>query len=267
MMYLWKIYCSLFVSLLLVLKAGAVSAETKGLVDDRNDKPHIVFLVSEDPDNYEAHLTIPVFAELLESKMNYRSTVIQGTGERHAFHFPGLEVLSEADLVVVFFRRIALSDKQLDIFQDYLKDGKPLVGIRTANHALAVRDGEIPAGFKDWWDFVPEILGCENRGYGPVEPGTDVSMHPAAKGHPILKGIEPATWHSEGNLYLVDPLLDREAEVLLKGSVEGRTEPIAWTRMANDSRVFYTSLGYPTDFESPQFVQLLINGINWALGK
>jgi len=43
------------------------------------------------------------------------------------------------------------------------------------------------------------------------------------------------------------------------------TEPIAWTRFADNSRIFYTSLGYPDDFKLPQFRRLLINAIYWAL--
>lgn len=229
------------------------------------EKSHIVFLVSEDPDNYEAHRTIPPFADMLEKEEGFQVTVIQGKGERHAFSFPGLAVLSEADLVVVFCRRIALPNEQMDMIRNYLKQGKPLVGIRTANHAFSVREEKIPAGYEDWWEFVPDILGAENRGYGPTELGTEVTIAPGAKGHPILAGFEPARWHSEGNVYLVAPLLDQEAEVLLTGKAGDKTEPIAWTRDSEGSRVFYTSLGYPKDFEVPQFRKLLINGINWAL--
>jgi len=238
-------------------------------MDDRHlsikEKPHIVFLISEDPDNYEAHKTIPPFAEMLEKEEDFQVTVLKGSGERSSYAFPGLDVLSEADLLVVFCRRLALPEEQLDLIQQYLKKGKPLVGIRTANHAFSVRNEKIPEGYQDWWDFVPDILGSENRGYGPVAPGTDVSIAPGAKDHPILKEIGPAQWHSEGNMYLVAPLLDKNAVVLLTGTVGDKIEPIAWTRMAKKSRIFYTSLGYPKDFEIPQFKQLLMNGINWAL--
>lgn len=260
-----KLYLVLY-SIMLPL-SGAVgkdgSAENQNL--NLNDPPHIVFLVSEDPDNYEAHLTIPVFAQQLKKELGYQVTVLQGKEERHAYEFPGFEVLQEADLVVVFARRLALPKKQMALFQEYLKRGKPLVGIRTANHAFAVREGNIPNTHTDWWDFVPDILGCENRGYGPVEPGTDVRVVPTAKDHPILEMTSLDQWHSEGNLYLVAPLLDQDATVLLEGHADGKTEPIAWTRMAGSSRVFYTSLGYPSDFNNSGFQLLLVNGIQWAL--
>jgi len=231
----------------------------------QDDKPHIVFLISEDPDNYEAPRTIPVFAESLGRDHGLKVTVLLGQGERRAFTFPGLEVISEADLVVVFCRRVALAPEQFALVRNYLKQGKPLVGIRTANHAFTAL-GEVATGHEAWPEFVADILGCQNRGYGPEEEGTDVAVVPSAKRHPILKGVRPEAWHAEGSTYLVAPLLDEEATVLMMGKVKDKVEPIAWTRYTADkSRVFYTSLGYPSDFEKPQFNNLLVNGIYWAL--
>lgn len=236
-------------------------------VPAKNDAPHIVFLISEDPDNYEAHETIPAFAERLRDEHHLKVTVVKGEGPREGYRFPNLEVVSSADLLVVFCRRLALSHAQMDILKKYLKAGKPLVGLRTANHAFSVR-GQVQPGFEDWWDFVPEILGCENKGYGPVAPGTEVSVVTSARKHPILKGVRPSQWHSNGNVYLVAPLLDADANVLLRGTAENKTEPIAWTRITKDnSRIFYTSLGYPDDFTMAPFQRLLVNGIYWALDK
>ena len=228
-----------------------------------NKKSHIVFLISEDPDNYEAHITIPVFAEMLREKMGYDVTVLLGSGSRGAYTYPNFEVVPEADLLVVFARRIALPHEQMSTLKNYLKEGKPLVGIRTANHAFTARD-KIEEGFEDWPAFVADILGCENRGYGPVEPGINVSVNPEALNNAILKD-SPKEWHSNGNVYLVKPLLDTTANVLLTGKANDITEPIAWTRMAGKSRVFYTSLGYPEDFKSEAFTNMLINAMKWAL--
>src|SRR5690606_38133830 len=140
---------------------------------------------------------------------------------------------------------LALPNDQMNLLKKFLKQGKPLVGIRTANHAFSVMEGTIPEGYEDWWEFVPEILGSENRGYGPTEPGTHVEISPGSENHSILDGVEPLPWHSEGNVYRVSPLLDKKAEVLLIGRSADHTEPVAWTRKAGKSRIFYTSLGYP----------------------
>ncbi|MEO5581644.1 MAG: ThuA domain-containing protein, partial [Saprospiraceae bacterium] len=105
------------------------------------------------------------------------------------------------------------------------------------------------------------------RGYGPPESGVDVSIIPEAASHPIIKDIQTSQWHGEGSIYQVAPLLDKEATVLLIGKINDKTEPVAWTRTAGKSRIFYTSLGYPTDFQTSQFNTLLVNAIKWTLIK
>jgi len=229
-------------------------------------KSRIVFLITEDPLNYEAHKTIPVFAERLRKEFGYDVTVLLGSGPHGACRFPDIQKIDDAALLVVFSRRIALPHDQMEVIKNYLKKGKPLIGIRTANHAFTNRT-KIEPGFEDWPGFVAEILGCENRGYGPEEPGTEVSVNADAASHPILKGIQTSQWHSKGNVYLVAPLLDKQAKVLLTGKVQNMTEPIAWIRKAGKSNVFYTSLGHPSDFQSVPFLTLLENSIQWALDK
>ena len=256
---------SMVTSVLLVcIVAGSLTAGPAPAFE-KADSPQIVFLVSEDPANYEAAKTIPVFAKMLADRYGCRTTVIQGEGKPNAFHFPGLETIKDADLLVIFFRRRALSTEQLGTIRAYLAAGKPLVGLRTANHAFSVR-GEVAEGYQKWGEFPPDVLGCGNHGYGPTKPGTDVAVVPEAANHPILAGVKPTKWHSNGNLYLVAPI-DKKATVLLTGSVGDKTEPIAWTRHYKGSRVFYTSQGYLDDFTLPQFRRMLTNAIFWAMER
>ncbi|MEP6595606.1 MAG: ThuA domain-containing protein [Ginsengibacter sp.] len=247
-------------------EANDIIQEIKQNLTPGKKKPHIVFLITEDSLNYEAHKTIPLFAEMLKKDFGYKVTVILGSGTHGAYTFPNFGEVSKADLLVIFARRVALPSLQMNAIKSYLSKGKPLIGIRTANHAFTVRD-KIVEGFEEWPAFVADIIGCENRGYGPTEPGTDVSVVPEAIDHPIVKNLSSMQWHSKGNVYLVSPLLDKTATVLLTGKVNNITEPIAWTRTVGNSRIFYTSLGYPADFETPEFITLLINGIKWTLDK
>jgi type 1 glutamine amidotransferase len=253
---------SLFAVLLVAI---VTSSNTVHAARGAENKHRVLFLISEDPDNYKAHETMPPFAKNLERTHGYKVTVIKGEGELTAFRFPGLlPALADADLLVFFARRIALPHEQLDAIKGYLKSGKPLVALRTANHGFAPR-GKIAEGHAAWPEFVADILGCENRGYGPAKFGTDVAVVPEASGHPILTGI-PSQWHSSGNVYHVAPLLDNSATILLTGTIPEKVEPVAWTRMAGQSRVFYTSLAHPADFETQHVPTLLTNGIRWALG-
>lgn len=239
--------------------------EAKAFESEYKRPPHIVFLVTKDSQNYNAHITVPAFAKLLNERFGYKVSVLLGQGDRSSCSFPGIGMLAKADLLVVFCRRVALPPSELNIIKQYLRKGKPVMGIRTANHAFSFL--EKPAkGFNAWPGFADTVLGCKNRGYGPVVPGTEISVAPGATGHPILENISTDHWHSNGNMYLVAPLLDEKIMVLLNGNEEGDTQPVAWTRLCGQSRVFYTSMGYPDDFKIPQFEQLLINGIQWATG-
>lgn len=255
---------------LFVLACTLAIGQTKGAQKDRfrgfKKQPKIVFLITEDPDNYEAHKTIPAFAEMLRKKHGYETRVLLGSGAHGAYRYNNFEMILEANVLVVFARRIALPQEQITLLKRYLENGKPLIGIRTANHAFTARTN-IAAGFEDWPGFVPEILGCDNHGYGPVAPGTDVSVVRQSANHQILQNVQPTQWHSKGNLYLVAPLLDTNATILLQGKVNHINQPVAWTRTAGKSRIFYTSLGFPDDFKSTPFTTLLANAILWSLGK
>jgi hypothetical protein len=232
-------------------------------------RPQVVFLVSskDDPNSYESARTIPPFAEMLQRQHGYRTTVLEATMPESGSRFPKFEPVAQAQLLVIFCRRLGLPPEQLTTIKNHINAGKPVVALRTANHGFAVRGSFVPGHFA-WYEFVADVLGAENRGYAPPAPGTAVAVVPEARSHPIVRGL-PSTWHSKGNMYLSAPLLDRKATVLLRGTAENRVEPIAWTRMAGESRVFYTSMGHPADFDSaePHFRNLLINGIRWALAE
>ncbi|WP_339901639.1 ThuA domain-containing protein [uncultured Cyclobacterium sp.] len=221
-------------------------------------------MISKDPNNYEANLTIPYFAMKLAKENGFETKVILGEGERKAFSLPELEKNMDCDLLVLFLRRVALSSEQMQLIKNHIADGKPILGIRTANHAFSVTEEDIPFGYEDWWEFVPEVLGHENKGYGPAKAATHVKAEKKV-GKGILKGITQSEWQSQGNLYLLENSLDKKAKVILSGTSDGKTMPIAYTRKYRDVNVFYTSLGYPTDFVHPNFNQMLVNAIHWTL--
>lgn len=240
----------------------------KATADERTAAANkkITFLISEDPNNYEATWTIPNFANGLAEEKGYRTAVQLGEGPREGYAFPKKDEIASADLLVVFMRRVALPHAQLQLIQQHLQKGKPLIGIRTANHAFSVPEEQVTDGHQAWWDFVPEILGHENRGYGPADAPTTVSLVKKNKKHPILRGIPTSSWTSQGNIYLINPLsADTSTKQLLRGSAATFDEPVAFVRQVGKSKIFYTSLGYPTDFTSPPFQLLLENAVEWAL--
>lgn len=245
------------------VNTGCQSADKSGKA-----KKNIVFLVSQDPDNYEADRTIPVFADQLQDKFKIGTRVLKAEGERTSSVFTGIEALDSADLLVVFCRRLALQEDQMNRIQNFVKEGNPVLGIRTAHHAFSVVSEDIPAGYEDWPGFAEEVLGCENRGYGPVEAGTEINVVTGQVNHPIIQGVSDPYWRSDGNLYKVAPLLDPNAQILLTGLIpgSGQFEPVAWTRK-NDfgGDVFYTSLGHPSDFDEKDYIKVLNQAVAWLL--
>jgi type 1 glutamine amidotransferase len=164
---------------------------------------------------------------------------------------PHIDALNTADLVFIFTRRLRPPKEQLEVFQKYCQSGKPIIGVRTASHAL-----------EDWLIFDKEVLGGNYQGHHKPGPITQVVIAERAKSHPILKGIEPFT--SPSSLYKNDPIAE-SSQVLLTGTIPGeKTEPIAWTHTHRDGRVFYTSLGSPDDFKNEMFRKLLDNALAWV---
>jgi nicotinamidase-related amidase/type 1 glutamine amidotransferase len=229
-------------------------------------RPRIVFLSAES--EYQAADTLPVFANYVAKTCNYHCQILQGsfsreTGDRNAI--TGMQALENADLLVVFARRRAFPADQMKYLTDYLARGKPLIGLRTASHAFDTK-GKHPQGHVEWRDFDPVVLGGNYHGHFGGGKKCEVTPVAEARNHPTLKGVSlPFT--SMGSLYKNNPLKP-SAIPLLMGKIAGQgPEPVAWTHTYNKSRVFYTSLGYPDDFQNPAFVRLLTNAINWALAK
>jgi type 1 glutamine amidotransferase len=166
---------------------------------------------------------------------------------------PGLEALDDADLMVLFTKRLELPAEQLDRVKRYCQSGRPIVGVRTASHA-----------FQNWLELDREILGGDYSGHYGKDITTTIKIEKAAEKHPILGGFNP--FETKTSLYKNRHIAD-DTTLLLTGTIPEHTEPLAWTRANRGGRVFYTSLGGPEDFENPQFLTLLTNAILWAVHR
>ncbi|MGM0488731.1 MAG: ThuA domain-containing protein [Planctomycetota bacterium] len=225
-----------------------------------DDRPYVAFLVSDD--HYDADKTLPPFAERLRERYGCRCTVLHGLGDSDIHLTAELEV---ADCLVLYIRRLALPQRQLQRVRKYLESGNPLVGLRTASHAFDVR-GKHEAGQAEWPEFDPQVLGGNYHGHGPNARGTDVAIVPEQSDHAVLDGVKPAEWHSTGSLYYTSSVA-KDATVLMTGSLDDRVEPLTWIRPYGNARIFYSALGHPDDFDQPAFRQLLVNAVFWALDR
>jgi type 1 glutamine amidotransferase len=232
-------------------------------------KPHIVIMIGED--EYKTWDTVPEWSRAELEPRGFRVTIIQAD-EKEKNHFPGLvTALRDADLLFISVRRRAPLKEELDAIRNHWKAGKPIVGIRTACHAFALRgkDSKTPEGHDQWETFDPEVLGGHYTSHHGNGPNTTVTVSPGASKHPILQGIDITRLTGNGSLYKVSPL-ESSAEPLLTGSIPNTpAEPIAWTRRSGpkQARIFFTSLGHWDDFKNPEFRRMLVNAVTWATAK
>lgn len=240
---------------------------TASRAEDAAGGPRIVFMIGED--GYRTAETLPAFIQRELDPLGFRSTVVRADS-RDPNHFPGLEVLKEADLLFLSVRRRTPPEKELALVREHLEKGKPLVAIRTSSHAFVLSQGAPPPGHADWPGFDREVLGCRYAGHLMAPEGAEISTPPHVVNSEILAGTRSAFFHTAGGLYrLLD--LGPNTHVVLRGVATEKGEPVtlpvAWTNTAKKSRVFYTSLGHPDDFRQADVNRILVNAIHWALKK
>ncbi|MHC4238733.1 MAG: ThuA domain-containing protein, partial [Planctomycetota bacterium] len=178
---------------------------------------------------------------------------------RERDNIAGMEALATADLAVVYVRRRALPPEQMRYLRNYIKSGKPLIGLRTASHAFVVRGDKPEAGFLEWPEFDGQVLGGNYHGHHGNKahdgPKTYVWIEPGAEAHQILAGVPRGEIHVPSWLYKTLPLA-KTTRTLMMGRVDDRKphEPVTWTNThSGGGRVFYTSLGHPDDFKLTWF--------------
>ncbi|MEX0771761.1 MAG: ThuA domain-containing protein [Balneolales bacterium] len=264
---------------------------------DQGNGKHIV-LISGD-EEYRSEEALPMLAKILTNHHGFETTVLFAidpeTGEidpDNQTNIPGLEQLQSADLMVIFTRFRELPDDQMKFIDEYIQNGKPIVGMRTATHAFSYqRNMNSPyakysynSGKKGWeGGFGRKILGETWINHHGVhgEEGTRglIDGILEQENHPILNGV--ADIFGNTDVYGVRAL-EGDTNVLMWGqSTHGMTSespvnwsksimPIAWTRKytsenGKTGRVFNTTMGGSQDLQSEDLRRLLVNACYWAM--
>ncbi|MCA9175903.1 MAG: ThuA domain-containing protein [Planctomycetales bacterium] len=221
-------------------------------------RPHVVMLIGER--EYRTNESLPKFAVSTLGK-DFRVTILHAEAENKN-SVPGIETIADADVLLVSMRRRLLPIAQLKYVRDHVAAGKPVVGIRTANHAFTVR-GDVEPGADNWPEWDEQVIGGSYTGH--YKDGPVTALQAAVDEHPILKDVDLSKLKGHGSLYKVSPLRSHTQAVLVGSTEEDPEEPVAWTHLtATGGRVFYTSLGHIEDFEQPAFHQLLLNAVRWS---
>jgi len=196
---------------------------------------------------YDSEESLRIFRDYMQKNYGLQpSMIVYQTEDDNQ----SLEPIDDADVLLVFTRRLNTAGEELERFKAYCAQGRSIVGVRTASHA-----------FQNWLAFDKEVLGGNYHGHYGSGPICRVEIEPSAKGHPILEGVSP--FDSRGSLYKNTPIA-QDTCLLLNGRIEEHFEPVAWTRLSKGGRIFYTSLGHQEDFRNENFLRLLANAVLWA---
>jgi len=259
---------------------------------------HVV-LISGD-EEYRSEETLPQLAKILARHHGFKCTVLfaidpkDGTiNPNQRDNIPGQEALDKADLMIIFTRFRELPDDQMKHFVDYVESGRPIIGMRTATHAFAFKNGATYARYS-WdskeWDggFGRQILGetwISHHGQHRKQSTRGI-IAPEGKDHPILRGIKDGDIWGPTDVYGVRLPLPHGVQPLVLGQVlqgmnptnqpvSGNANnpmmPIAWAMQtrgekAQPGRVFTTTMGASQDFQSEGLRRLLVNACYWAVG-
>ena len=274
----------------------------KGTPNLPGNGTHVV-LVSGD-EEYRSEEMVVQFGRILAKHHGFDCTVLfaidPANGEINPVirtNIPDLQVLETADALVVNLRFRDLPDDQMKYFDDYLKKGKPVLGIRTSTHAFSIPGDKPYARYsynyagEGQWDqgFGRLVLGetwIDHHGRHGVEASRGI-IAPERKNHPIVRGCEGADIFGPTDVYTVRLPLPGDSLPLVYGQVlEGMKPtvkpvagtknapmmPIAWTKTYRinegpTGRVFASTMGSSQDFESEGLRRLLVNAVYWLVGR
>jgi hypothetical protein len=199
---------------------------------------HIV-LISGD-EEYRSEEALPQLAKILATEHGFDCTVLFAIDPQTGLvnpnnrqNIPGLAALTDADFMIIFTRRRDLPDDQLQLIDDYVKAGKPIMGLRTATHAFMPADdskwahyGDTYNGKKKEWEggFGRVVLGEKWISHHGAHKHTSTRgvFAPGAAEHPILRGIKDRAIWGPTDVYGVRLPLPGDSQPLVLGEVTAR---------------------------------------------
>ena len=253
---------------------------------------HIVFIASDH--EYRGEETLPALARLMAKHYGFKCTVIfgidpaDGTVKPGSSDIAGLEVLREADLMVIFLRFINMPDEEMQHFVDYVDRGGPILGLRTSTHSFKIPpdrkfysyDFRYP-GEENRMGFGRQVLGetwVTHYGRNHVQSSI-LALEQDNKEHPVLRGVKDV--HTQCGGYTANPI--EGSSILARGIIlhgmdmdapvdtSKELMPVAWVReyqskSSKAARIFCTTQGASEDILNEGFRRMLVNAHLWCLG-
>ncbi|MEM6279230.1 MAG: hypothetical protein AAF733_07115, partial [Verrucomicrobiota bacterium] len=204
---------------------------------------HIVFISGDE--EYRSEEALPMLAKIMAVHHGFRTTVLFAQHPDHPGiinpqirnHIPGLEALRTADLMVIATRFRALPDEQMEEIDSYLRSGRPVVGLRTANHGFRFPEESKwhhyswqYRGEKSAWaeGFGGAVLGSwffSHHGWHKHESTRGI-IENGAEENPILNEVgKDSVWGPTDVYGVKEPIPGEDVEILLRGQVLSGMNP------------------------------------------
>ena len=296
MLFAKKSFCLVLVVLLTSLVAGAADHLVLEGANGPGKGKHVVFLAGDE--EYRSEEAMPLMAQIL-SKQGFKCTVLFSLDSK-GFVDPNNQkslsnpsALDSADALVMSIRFRNWNDDTMAKFDNAVKRGVALIGLRTTTHAFKFPKSSkwfkysFNASKETGWfkGFGREIMGetwVNHHGKHKVE-GTR-TFHEKGVSHPILNSVGEI--FGDTDVYGANPDMSHGTKILLRAGVtetlkpdskllEGKKnnpmQPCAWIREYKNSagkvnKVFTTTLGSSTDLADEDLRRLVGNAVFWGLG-
>jgi hypothetical protein len=292
------------VGMMLMAFPGTADEHQKYVQYDGFDGPgngkHVVLIAGDE--EYRSEETLPQFGKILAKRHGFKCTVLfpinPKTGNikpNYNKNVPGTKKLNNADLMVIFTRFRQLPDEQMKPIDNFLKAGKPVIGLRTATHGFKF-SGDSKwhhytngyGGPKDAWSggFGKLVLGEQwitHRGEHSKEATRGI-IPDKAMDHELTNGINNGDIWGPTDVYGLDLPLPGDSKVVVRGQVlkgmhrgsaphpkkNDPMHPIAWTKSyqlpdGKKGQSFTTTMGASEDFINPALRRLLVNSVYYLL--
>jgi len=208
--------------------------------DGKEGAKKIVLIAGDE--EYRSEESLPQLARILSKHHGFDcSVLLPQRPDKPGFvdpnylnNIPGTETLADADLMIIATRFRELPDEQMQHIDDFLMEGKPVIGIRTATHAFNIKDstsnwvhyGNYHDAPGDPWDggFGRLVLGEKwhtHHGHHKHQ-STHGLIAESAKNHPIATGLSDGDVWGSTDVYGVRLPLPGDAQHIIMGQVMNR---------------------------------------------
>lgn len=156
--------------------------------------------------------------------------------------------LSKYDGLVIYANHDVLSKDQESALKHFVESGKGLIPLHSATGCFKN---------SDWYI---QTIGGQFASHGEGE----FSSKTLVSDHPVTQGLKPfTTWDETYKHQRISP----DITVLMERVEGSHHEPYTWVKQVGKGRVFYTAYGHDErTWKNPGFLDLVQNGIFWAIG-